>query len=31
MALALFGGMNIWLAQLVGAALTPTDAAWARA
>jgi NhaP-type Na+/H+ or K+/H+ antiporter len=27
LALALFGGMNIWLALLVGAALAPTDAA----
>ena len=31
LALALFPGMNIWLALLVGAALAPTDAAWARA
>jgi NhaP-type Na+/H+ or K+/H+ antiporter len=27
LALALFGGMNIWLALLIGAALAPTDAA----
>ena len=27
LALALFGGMSIWLALLVGAALAPTDAA----
>ena len=31
LALALFGGMSIWLALLVGAALAPTDAPWARA
>jgi len=31
LALALFEGMNIWLALLVGAALAPTDAALARA
>jgi sodium/hydrogen antiporter len=30
LALALFGGMNIWLALLVGAALAPTDAALAQ-
>ena len=27
LALALFGGINIWLALLIGAALAPTDAA----